>query len=289
MERTGRATLQDRTFVVTGANTGIGRAMVLALAEQRAGRVIVAARSLERTQPVLDELRAINPAGRVDFVALDLGSLADVRRAADDILALDPTIDVLCTNAGVAGVRGQTTDGFELAFGTNHLGHWLLTEKLLPLVQRAPQGRVVIVASYGHYRVRKGIDWDALTRPSATVSAFPEYCVSKLCNVLHAKELARRLAGTTTTTYAVHPGGVASDIWSRRLGIFAGLLKPFLLTNAEGARTQLKCSTDAALAAESGNYYEKERPREASRFALDVALQDELRARSEAWVRELLG
>jgi NAD(P)-dependent dehydrogenase (short-subunit alcohol dehydrogenase family) len=280
--------LQDKTFLVTGANTGIGRANVLALAEQRAGRVIVAARSRERTQPVLDEMRARNPDGRVDFVTLDLGSLAAVRAAADEILAADPTIDVLVNNAGLAGLRGQTTDGFELAFGTNHLGHYLFTEKLLPLVQRAPQGRIVVVASYGHFRVRRGIDWDALTRPSATVSAFPEYCVSKLCNVLHAKELARRLAGTAVTVYAVHPGGVASDIWSRRLGVFAALLKPFLMTNEKGARTQLRCATDPALASETGLYYERERPREASAFARDVSLQDELRARSDAWVRPFL-
>ncbi|MEJ7728506.1 MAG: SDR family NAD(P)-dependent oxidoreductase [Polyangiaceae bacterium] len=280
--------LQDKTFVVTGANTGIGRANVLALAEQRAGQVIVAARSLERTQPVLDEMRARNPAGQVDFVALDLGSLAAVRPAADEMLAKGATIDVLVANAGIAGVRGQTTDGFELAFGTNHLGHYLLIEKLLPLVRRAKQGRIVIVASHGHYRARRGIDWDALTRPSATVSAFPEYCVSKLCNVLHAKELARRLAGTPVTVYAVHPGGVASDIWSRRLGPFAALLKPFLLTNEQGTRTQLRCAIDPALAEESGLYYERERPREASAFALDVALQDELRARSDAWVRSYL-
>lgn len=275
--------LTDKTFVITGANTGIGRANALALAERRLGRLIVAARSRERTEPVLAELRAKNPAMQVDFVALDLGDLAAVRAAADEVLAKDVAIDALINNAGLAGVRGSTKDGFELAFGTNHVGHYLWTEKLLPLVKRATQGRIVNVASSAHYGAKKGIDWEAVRRPTATFSAFPEYCVSKLANVLHAAELARRLEGTAVTTYALHPGGVASDIWQRRLGVFAVLLRPFLLTNEEGAKTQLRCET-AELSGETGLYYEKEKPKHPSRHARDVALQDELRRRSDAWV-----
>lgn len=281
------ADLSDKTFLITGANTGIGRANVLALAERKAGSIIIAARSRERTEPVIAEARALNPDGAVDFVALDLGSLAAVREAADEVLALDRTIDVLINNAGLAGLQGQTTDGFELAFGTNHLGHYLFTEKLLPLVRRAKQGRIVIVSSRGHYRA-KGIDFDAVRQTSKTLSAFPEYCVSKLANVLHAKALARRLAGTTTTTYAVHPGGVASDIWQRRMGVFAVLLKPFLITNEEGARTQVRCETAPELATETGLYYDKEKSKEPSPLSLDVALQDELRARSDEWVAPFL-
>ena len=279
--------LRDKTFVITGANTGIGRANAIALAERKMGRLVVAARSLERTEPVLAELRAKNPEGKVDFVALDLSDLASVRKAADEVLAMDLTIDALINNAGIAGVRGQTKDGFELAFGTNHVGHYLWTEKLLPAVKRAKQGRIVVVASHAHYRA-KGIDWDAARAPSATVSAFPEYCVSKLANVLHAKELARRLAGTSVTTYALHPGGVASDIWKRRLGPFAMLLRPFLITNEQGMKTQLRCETDPALARETGLYYARERPKEASALARDEELQDELEARSRAWVSAFL-
>lgn len=280
-------TLADKTFVITGANTGIGRANALALAERKIGRLVVVARSLERTEPVLGELRALHPEGTFDFVAADLGDLASVRRAANMILEADRPIDVLINNAGLAGVQGQTKDGFELAFGTNHVGHYLLTEKLLPLVRRSPKGRIVIVASHGHYRA-KGVDWDAVRRPSATLTAFPEYCVSKLANVLHAKELARRLEGTSVTTYALHPGGVASDIWKRRIGPFAVLLRPFLITNEEGAKTQLHCETAPELASESGLYYDKERPKKPSPLALDVVLQDELKARSDEYVKAFL-
>ncbi|MBX7190474.1 MAG: SDR family oxidoreductase [Sandaracinaceae bacterium] len=276
--------LRDKTFVVTGANTGLGRATVEALADRGAGRLVVASRSRDKTQPVLDALRARAPSTDVRFVALDLGELASVRRAADEILAMDLPIDVLVNNAGIAGLQGLTKDGFELTFGTNHLGPWLLTEKLLPLVQRAPQGRIVNVSSEGHYRA-KGIDWDALRKPTAHTTALPEYFVSKLCNVLHAKELARRLAGTKVTTYSVHPGGVASDIWQRRMGKFALLLRPFLLTNEQGARTQLRCATDPALATESGLFYDKERAKEPNPLSHDVALQDELRRRSAEWTK----
>lgn len=275
-----------KTFLITGANTGIGKASALALAKAGAEHIVIASRSRDKTEPVLRDVASFGT--KATFIELDLGSLAAVKRAADELLALELTIDVLMNNAGLAGLRGQTQDGFELAFGTNHLGHWLWTEKLLPHVQRAPQGRIVIVSSRGHYRA-SGIDWDAVRRPSATVSAFPEYCVSKLCNVLHAKKLAQRLAGTTTTTYSLHPGGVASDIWQRRMGVFAVLLRPFLITVEEGARTQLWCATDPALSTQSGLYYDKQRPKTPSMPAQDEVLRDELERRSREWAGAYLG
>lgn len=279
--------LSGKTFVITGANTGIGKATVEALAARKASRIVIAARSRERTEPVIEAAKAANPDGKIDFIPLELGDLAAVKRAADQVLELDIPIDVLINNAGIAGLTGQTKDGFELTFGTNHLGHYLWTEKLLPLVKRAPQGRIVIVSSRGHYRAR-GVDWDALTKPTPTVSALPEYFVSKLANVLHAKELARRLKDTRVTTYSLHPGGVASDIWSRRLGPFAILLRPFLISNEKGALTQLRCATDPALASESGLYYDEEQPKTPSKLALDEALQDELKRRSDEWVKKFL-
>ncbi len=284
---TSKSELVGKTFVVTGANTGIGRATVEALARRGAGRVIIVSRNREKTQPVLDALQAISPSTETRFVSAELTDLATVERAADEILALDHPIDALIDNAGIAGVQGITKDGFEITFGTNHLAHFLLTEKLLPLITRAAQGRIVIVSSQGHYRAT-GIDWEALRKPTKATTALPEYFVSKLCNVLYAKELARRLAGTKVTTYSLHPGGVASDIWSRRLGVFAFLLRPFLITNEKGARTQVRCATDPALAGETGLYYDEEKTKEPSLLSKDEKLQDELRARSLEWVQPFL-
>lgn len=283
--------LSGKTFLVTGANTGIGRATVEALGARGASRILIAARSKEKTEPVLAELRGMGV--EAEHVALDLGDLASVRRAGDDVLARDWTIDALINNAGVAGIQGLTKDGFEITFGTNHLGPYLFTEKVLPLVKRAKQGRIVNVSSEGHYRHRayrpgQVFDWDAMRKPTPTVTALPQYFVSKLCNVLHAKELARRLSGTGVTTYSLHPGGVASDIWERRTKLLAMLIKPFLLTNEQGARTQVRCATDPALARESGLYYDKERPKEPSKLANDVAAQDELDRRCREWVAPFL-
>jgi len=279
--------LDGKTFVVTGANTGLGRAMVQALASRGASRIVIAARSREKTQPVLDDLATRNPRAELAFVPLELGDLASCARAADEILSHDRPIDALVDNAGIAGLQGITKDGFELTFGTNHLGPFVFTEKLLPLVQRAPQGRIVIVSSVGHYRC-KAIDWEAQRKPTASLTAMPEYSVSKLCNVLYAKELARRLASTKVTTYSLHPGTVASDIWGRRLGVLAYLIRPFMISSEDGARTQVRCATDPALAAESGLYYDEERPKEPNPLAHDVALQDELVRRSRDWTRAFL-
>lgn len=283
--------LAGKTFLVTGANTGIGRATVEALGARGASRILIAARSKEKTEPVLAALRARGV--ETAFVAMDLGDLASVKRAGDEVLARDWTLDALINNAGIAGLQGLTKDGFEITFGTNHLGPFVFTEKVLPLVERAVQGRIVNVSSEGHYRHRahapgQVIDWDALRRPTPTVTGLPEYFVSKLCNVLHAKQLARRLAGTKVTTYSLHPGGVASDIWQRRSRLLALLIKPFLVTNEKGARTQVRCATDPALARETGLYYDAERPKEPSRFAHDVALQDELDRRSREWALPFL-
>jgi NAD(P)-dependent dehydrogenase (short-subunit alcohol dehydrogenase family) len=279
--------LESKTFVVTGANTGIGRATVQALASRGASRIVVASRNREKTEPVLADLRERDPGAEIAFVSLELDDLSRCARAADEILAHDRPIDALVDNAGIAGLRGLTKDGFELTFGTNHLGPFLFTEKLLPLVERAPQGRIVIVSSVSHYGCRR-IDWEALRKPTASWTAIPEYSLSKLCNVLYAKELARRLAGTRVTTYALHPGAVASDIWARRLGVFASLITPFMISNEDGARTQLRCATDPALAQQSGLYYDDEWPKEPNPLAHDVTLQDELVRRSRDWVRAYL-
>ena len=276
---------REKTYVVTGANTGIGKAAVEQLADAGAARIVIASRSRDRTEPVLAMLK--DKGVETAFVQLELDDLSSVRRAADELLAKDWTIDVLMNNAGVAGVQGITKDGFELAFGTNHLGHWLWTEKLMPLVERAAQGRIVVVSSRGHYRA-PGIDWDAQRQTSRSFSAFPEYCVSKLCNVLHGRALAHRLAGTRVTTYSLHPGGIASDIWKRRLGGFAALLRPFLDTVEKGARTQVRCATAPELSSETGLYYDEQKAKRPAKLALDDRLRDELDARSEEWVRPFL-
>src|ERR1700722_8221178 len=128
--------LQGKTALVTGANTGIGRVTAVELAKQGA-RVVLACRSEEKTQPVVAEIGA----GKVDFMRLALAALASVRAGAEAFLARGEPLSLLVNNAGLAGAHGQTRDGFELGFGTNHLGHYLFTRMLLPPLARADEAR----------------------------------------------------------------------------------------------------------------------------------------------------
>jgi dehydrogenase/reductase SDR family protein 13 len=273
--------LQGRTFLVTGANSGIGRAMVEALAA-RGGRVVLACRSEERTRPVLDGIRARQRSADATFLALDLADLGSVQRAAESFLASGRPLDTLVNNAGVAGTQALSPQGFDLTYATNHIGPFLLTSLLLPAVRRAPQGRIVNVSSVAHRQV-KAIDWSVLERRTVPKrSVFHDYAVTKLMNVLHAKELGRRLAGSGVTTYAVHPGGVRSNIWRSVPQPFRWLIMLFLVSNEEGARPLLRCATDPELASETGRYYDKLREGPPSPLADDAALAQELWRRTEA-------
>lgn len=266
-------------IAITGANIGIGHAVARQLAE-RGARLRLLCRSLDKAAPVVEELRLMSD----DVVAIpcDLSALASVRDAAAELLARDEPLDVLVNNAGVAGQRGTTRDGFELHFGVNHLGHFLLTELLLPRL-RASRARIVHVASGNHYRAR-GIDWDAVRRPTASISGLPEYGVSKLANVLVTVELARR--EPDVTTYAVNPGRVASNIWQRVPWPIRPIFKWTMLSTDDGAYSTTRAATDLD---GNGSYYDQRaRPRPPNPLALDAQLATELWTRSRAWVADYL-
>lgn len=274
--------LANKTFIVTGANTGIGKITALELAKQGA-HVILACRSKDKTERVLEEIRAAVPGASVEYVHLDLSDLASVRACAKELLDRKTPIHGLVNNAGLAGQRGTTKDGFELIFGTNHLGHYLFTRLLLDRIVESGPARIVNVASASHYQA-KGIDWDALQKPTRTVTSMREYSISKLSNVLFTKELARRLEGTKVTTYAVHPGVVATDVWRKVPGPVRWIIKKFMITPEEGAQSSIRCATDPELANETGRYYDvggkEKRP---NRLADDVDLAKTLWTKSAEW------
>lgn len=277
------ADLSGRHYLVTGANTGIGKETARGLA-RRGARVTLAGRSEDRTRAAMGEIVSTDPDADLAFLRVDLADLASVRAAADDFLARDEPLDVLVNNAGLAGAKGLTTDGFELAFGTNHLGPFLLTQLLLDRLKEADSARIVNVASKSHYDAKR-IDWDTLREPTSSATGLREYGVSKLANVLHAQELARRLAGTGITTYSLHPGVIASDVWREvpRPVRAALRLMLFMKSTEEGATTSLHCATSDAAAAETGLYYDRSKPKKPSRVATPE-LAAELWDRSEAWV-----
>jgi retinol dehydrogenase-12 len=280
------ADLRDRTFFITGATAGIGRAVAEGLAA-RGATLIIGARSDAKAQETVRALRQVSPQLDCSVVALDLASLASVREAARQVLASGRPIDVLINNAGRRAGRGGTTaDGFDVTIETNHVGPFLLTELLLPALTAAPQGRIVNVASRAHVRVRR-FNWGALARPPRIHGGLYIYGMSKLMNVLHAKELARRLAGTRITTYSLHPGVVASDFWRELPGPVQWLLKLRMISNAEGARTPLYCATAPELSTTTGRYYARCREVQPSRLAMDAGLARELYDRTEAAIQSV--
>jgi NAD(P)-dependent dehydrogenase (short-subunit alcohol dehydrogenase family) len=269
-----------RVALITGANTGIG--LVAARELARAGaRVFIACRSQDKAQQAIDTI-AQATGQKVENIPLDLGDFASVRSAAAAFLARDLPLHLLINNAGLAGTRGLTKDGFELTFGTNHLGHFLLTGLLWPRIKQSTPARIVTVASRAHDRC-PGIPFEAQKSPTKATTGLPEYGVSKLANVLFSAELARRAQGSGVNTYALHPGVVATDVWRHVPGIARGLIKLFMISPEEGALTTLHCATAPAAASESGLYYDKARVKPASKVAQDPALARQLWEQSEAW------
>ncbi len=275
----GMAELSGQTFLVTGGNTGIGLATARALAA-RGGRVHLACRSAEKGRAAVAAIATATGSDQVSFLPLDLADLASVRESARTFLALGEPLHVLINNAGVAGQRGLTKDGFELIFGVNHLGHFAFTAALLDCLVSS-QARIVNVASDAHFQAT-GIDFDRLRRPARTIAATREYAVSKLCNVLFTRELARRLAGTGVTAYALHPGVVASDIWRRVPWPVRPLVTRRMLTVDQGALTSLYCATAPELGQVSGRYYDNCTEREPSPVAT-AELGARLWQQSEDW------
>jgi retinol dehydrogenase 12 len=270
-----------KVCLVTGANTGIGRVTAQELA--RAGaEVVLACRSEAKTRPVMDAIASEIPGAQLHFLPLNLGSLDSVREAAQSFLDGGRPLNVLINNAGLAGARGQPTDGFELAFGVNHLGHYLFTRLLLERLRESGPARIVNVSSKGHYRVN-GLDFDAVTKRTASRTGLDEYNTSKLANVLFTQELARRLDPKEITAYALHPGVVATDVWRSVPWPFRSLIRLFMISADEGARTTLHCATAPELASESGRYYDECRPRAPNRVADDPALAADLWRRSAVW------
>ncbi len=268
--------MENKIVAITGANIGIGRAVAEQLAA-RGAKLRLLVRSLDKVAPVVEALKLQT---EVIAIECDLGSLASVRAAAAKLLARDEPLHVLVNNAGVGGQKGLTADGFELHFGVNHLGHFLLTTLLLARLQASAPARIVHVASGSHYKA-PGIDWEAVQRTTATVSGYPEYTVSKLANVLFSEELARRLEGTGVTSYAVNPGRIATNIWQRIPWPIRPLLKLTMWSSERGAHSTIRAATDLA---GNGRYFDKYAVARAPSKLVTEPLAAELWTRSEVWV-----
>ena len=291
--------IRGKTAVVTGGNTGIGRATALELA-RRGAEVVLTARDAAKgaaTEAALTEELArarlddgARP-GTVAWMPLDLGELASIAAFARELQARHAALHVLVHNAGVVlQDRRETVDGFEQTFGVNHLGPFMLTRLLRDRLVASAPARVVVVASAAHFQARKGLDLDDLQSREG-YQGVQAYARSKLANVLFTRALAARLEGTGVTANCLHPGVVATEftrdgdheggLW----GLVFRWARPFLLSPERGARTSVHLCCAPELADTSGEYFVRCRPATPSGPARDPRAAEDLWAISEALCR----
>jgi NAD(P)-dependent dehydrogenase (short-subunit alcohol dehydrogenase family) len=246
-----------RVVVITGSNTGVGYEAAAVLAN-RGAHVVLAVRNVSKGNEAKARLTAQSPNAVVSVQKLDLASLASVRDAADELRTAHPRIDLLINNAGVMTLAKEgTEDGFEMQFGTNHLGHFALTGLLLETMLAVKDSRVVTMSSPGH-RILSKIDFDHLTLDES-YNRYVGYGQSKVANLLFTYELARRLEAkdATTSALAAHPGAANTELLRNFPDLIRGpvdfVWRRYAQSASAGALSPLRAATDPT--ARSGQYY----------------------------------
>lgn len=267
--------LSGKVALITGVNSGLGFESMRVLA-MRGAHVIGAARTLEKAREACSKVE-----GHTTAVVCELSDLNSVAACAGKVLEIGKPLDILMCNAGImAPSELVQIDGIELQFMTNHLGHFLLVNRLLEQLIAADQGRVVMVSSGGHaHSVAGGIDFANLSG-DLSYNAWKFYGQSKLANILYASELARRLEGTRATSNALHPGVIRTNLARSTKGVFSNLItilaKPFERTVEQGAATQCYVATQPGLSTVSGRYFADCRESKPSKDAKRRALAGQL-------------
>jgi retinol dehydrogenase 12 len=261
--------MAGKTVVITGASSGIGRETARGLAAMGA-RIVMVVRSRERGEAAIAEIKKTAPDAEIELVLADLYSLAETRRAGQEIAGKLARLDVLVNNAGLIHNRRELTiDGFERTFALNHLAVFAISYELRELLAKSAPARIVTVSSGGHRFAH--FSWDDLAtmpRWSETIS----YGTSKLCNIWFAREAARRMAPHQVTSNSLHPGAVGSNFgasgsWFYKWG--TKLVKPLLLTVEQGARTSIYLASSPEVANVSGEYFARCKVATPSRRARD--------------------
>lgn len=282
-----------KTFVVTGANSGVGLETARGLARTGAA-VVMTARNRQKGEAALADVRAATGNDRVRLQMLDLASLADIQRAADELADSCGRIDVLVNNAGLGtAVKGKTEDGFEITMGTNHIGTFALTQGLLPhlldTAQRHGEARIVNVSSLAHNFARKFDPDDLMPKPRPR--GRDAYSESKMANLLHARELAARYGEQGLVAHAVHPGFV--DTGFLREDHFPGawqlvnkITKPLQIGAEDGAKPSLHCALSEEAGRLNGFYWVKSRTKPPFLPENVQDVQDRLWATTERLIAE---
>jgi NAD(P)-dependent dehydrogenase (short-subunit alcohol dehydrogenase family) len=270
--------MHGKTILITGATGGIGLEASVELA-RRGARMFLVGRDPGRTEAAVAQVKTRSGSGEVSSFLCDFSSQASIRALAGQVLSKLDRLDVLINNAGgVNKKRELTADGIEKTFAVNHLGYFLLTNLLLDLIKKSAPARVVTVASIGH---RRGtLDFDDLGFERGGYWIMKAYMRSKLANVLFAAELARRLAGTGVTSNSLHPGSVATNIWSGAptwaKPLIQILYRPFFITAEEGGATLVQLAAAPELEGVTGKYFENGKAVPPAPLARDEALAKRL-------------
>ncbi|MCJ7436679.1 MAG: SDR family oxidoreductase [Acidimicrobiia bacterium] len=280
--------MNGKVVLITGGNAGVGKETAVGLAREGA-HVVFTSRDPARGADALADIRKRSGSDTVEVMPLDLASFASIRTFSEAFLASHDRLDVLVNNAGlVQQQRALTDDGFEMTFGVNHLGHFLLTSLLLDRLCASAPARVVVVSSHAHKHAGGGLDFDDLQSERAYKS-FQVYGKTKLANIYFTREQARRVDPSEVTVNALHPGFVASrfgrDGDTGRLGDVAMVLgRPFAISPEKGALTSIWLASSPDVEGTTGGYFYKCKPSTPSKLAQDDEIARRLWAVSDELV-----
>lgn len=249
------ASQEGKIFLVTGANSGLGLGTTKVLAEKGA-EIVMAARNIEKGKKALAEVKQVAPRAKVSLMQLDLADLDSVAQFAEEFKAKYQQLDVLINNAGVMmpNERLTTKQGFEIQFGTNHMGHFVLTQQLLPLLEKTPNARIVTLSSLVAKMRKSNIYWDDL-QWEKSYDKMGAYAQSKLSNLMFALELDQRLKAVNSPvmSLAAHPGYTATNL-QQHMGLTGKVMNFLLAQKLEmGILPTLRAATDPN--AKGGEYY----------------------------------
>lgn len=270
--------LSGKTALVTGASSGIGLEASVQIARMGAD-VVMVARDPKRGEEALEDVKKRSGSSKLTLMLCDFASQAEIRRFAAEFREARSRLHILINNAGgVNKERKVTVDGIEQTFAVNHLGYFLLTNLLLDMIEKSAPARIVNVASVGHRRA--DIDFDDLGFEKGGYAIMRAYSRSKLANVLFTRELASRLKGKNVTVTSLHPGAVATNIWSGAPSwarpILSVVKALFMISPEEGGSRVVYLATSPEVEGKTGGYYDKNEEQVPAPLALDRALAKRL-------------